>query len=77
MFGRRTMVVEWLKSSFEVIQLDEAVAGRAVELRRIHRMKLPDAIIWASAGIRGALLVTRNSKDLPPDNPAMRMPYRL
>ena len=64
-------------SGFEVIQLDEAVAERAVELRRIHRMKLPDAIIWASAGIRGALLVTRNSKDLPPDNPAMRMPYRL
>lgn len=64
-------------SGFEVIQLDEAVAVRAVELRRIHRMKLPDAIIWASADIRGAILVTRNSKDFPPDNPGMRIPYQL
>lgn len=64
-------------SGFEVIQLDEAVAERAVELRRIHRMKLPDAIIWASADIRGAILVTRNSKDFPPGDPTIRMPYQL
>ncbi|MBC7314104.1 MAG: type II toxin-antitoxin system VapC family toxin [Rhizobium sp.] len=64
-------------SGFEVIQLDEAVAERAVELRRTHRIKLPDAIIWASADSRGAILVTRNSKDFPPDNPGMRMAYQL
>lgn len=64
-------------SGFEVIQLEKAVAGRAVELRRIHRMKLPDAIIWASADIRGAILVTRNSKDFPPGDPTIRMPYQL
>ena len=30
---------------FDVIPLDETVAERAVELRRNHRIKLPDAII--------------------------------
>lgn len=64
-------------SGFEVIQLDEAVAGRAVELRRIHRMKLPDAIIWSSAEARGAILITHNIKDFPPDNPGFRMPYLI
>lgn len=64
-------------SGFEVIQLEESVAEKAVELRRMHRIKLPDAIIWASADIRGAILVTRNSKDFPPDNPGMRIPYQL
>ncbi|PJI45408.1 MAG: VapC toxin family PIN domain ribonuclease [Rhizobium sp.] len=64
-------------AGFEVIQLNETVAEKAVELRRMHRIKLPDAIIWASADIRGAILVTRNSKDFPPDNPGMRIPYQL
>lgn len=64
-------------ASFEVIQLNETVAEKAVELRRTHRIKLPDAIIWASAHIRGAILVTRNRKDFPPDTPGIRMPYQL
>lgn len=40
-------------------------------------MRLPDAIIWASAQSQGALLVTRNSNDYPPEEPGIRVPYRL
>jgi predicted nucleic acid-binding protein len=40
-------------------------------------MKLPDAIIWASALARHMLLVTRNVKDFPANDPGVRMPYRL
>lgn len=62
---------------FEVIALDDAIANRAVELRRAHRIKLPDAVIWATAQTTGRLLVTRNTKDFPPDDPGIREPYAL
>jgi len=62
---------------FKVVALDDEIAGRAVELRRAHRIKLPDAVIWATAQTAGRLLVTRNTKDFPPDDPGVREPYRL
>src|SRR6187551_578448 len=34
---------------FKVQALEKAVAERAVNIRRQHKMKLPDAIIWATA----------------------------
>jgi predicted nucleic acid-binding protein len=64
-------------SRFVVIPVSPAVAERAVELRREHRMKLPDAIIWSSAQVEQRLLVTRNTKDFPPGDPGIRMPYRV
>ena len=64
-------------SGFELIPLDEHIAETAVELRRRHRMKLPDAIIWASARRDGRLLVTRDTKDFPLDDPGVRAPYSL
>ena len=64
-------------SSFDVIEVDGKIAERAVSLRRDHHIKLPDAIIWATAQARAMLLVTRNSKDFAADDPGVRMPYRL
>jgi len=64
-------------NSFVHIEIDDIVATRAVALRRIHRMKLPDAIVWASAQTRSMLLVTRNIKDFPGDEPDVRVPYGL
>jgi predicted nucleic acid-binding protein len=61
---------------FARIELDDEVAAQAVRLRRLHRMKLPDAIIWASAQTRSMLLVTRNTKGYPADDPGIRVPYR-
>lgn len=63
--------------SFETLDLDRDTALEAVRLRRAHRIRLPDAIIWATARARGALLVTRNTKDFPRDDPAVRVPYTL
>jgi predicted nucleic acid-binding protein len=64
-------------AGFALIALDDRVAGLAAKLRRGHRIKLPDAIIWASARSRGLLLVTRDSKAFPTDNPGVRVPYSL
>jgi len=64
-------------SSFDVIEVDGKIAELAVSLRRDHHIKLPDAIIWATAQVHAMLLVTRNTKDFTADDPGVRMPYRL
>lgn len=70
-------VVRAFLRQFELVPLDASVAESAVRIRREHRVRLPDAIVWASAQVRSALLVTRNTKDFPPDLPGVREPYRL
>jgi predicted nucleic acid-binding protein len=62
---------------FDCVAIDSQVAEAAVALRRSRRLKLPDAIIQASAQVAGALLVTRNTKDFPEDDPRVRVPYRV
>ena len=64
-------------SDFMVVAVDEPIAERAVSLRRDHRIKLPDAVIWATAQVHALLLVTRNTKDFPLGDPGVRAPYRL
>lgn len=66
-----------LLSNFDLLPLDDKVAERAVHLRRTHRIKLPDAVIWATAQIHSMLLVTRNEKDFSASIPGIRIPYRL
>ena len=66
-----------LLSQFQIVLLDNEVAEEAAALRRTHRMKLPDAIIWASARVQGRLLVTRNTKDFPSSDPGVRIPYTV
>lgn len=64
-------------AGFRQVAIDHDIAERAVAIRRTHRLRLPDAIVWASAQREGALLVTRNSRDFPADEPGVRVPYRL
>jgi hypothetical protein len=64
-------------ATFEVAAADLDVSEEAVRLRRGRRVRLPDALIWATARRRGALLVTRNTKDFPRDDPGVRVPYTL
>jgi predicted nucleic acid-binding protein len=60
---------------FTLVEIDRTVAECAVGLRRGHRVKLPDAIVWASALVTHRLLVTRDTKDLPANDPGVRVPY--
>ncbi len=60
---------------FEAMGIDDTVAELAVALRQRHRLRLPDAIIWASAQRHGCLLVTRNTRDFPAGDPGVRTPY--
>ena len=62
---------------FVLQQITQGVAQRAIDLRRQYRMRLPDALIWATALELGHILVTRNSRDFPPDHPSIRVPYQI
>ena len=62
---------------FRIQHVDAGVAERAVEIRRREKVRLPDAIIWATAQQLGVLLVTRNTRDFPARHPGIRVPYRL
>lgn len=64
-------------NGFDVVHLDEKIAAKAVKIRQQHRLKLPDAVIWATAEVGKLLLVTRNTKDFPENFPGVRMPYKL
>ena len=64
-------------NSFIRLPIDEAVSNVAVGLRQRHKIKLPDAIVWASAQVHKRLLVTRNTKDFSPDEPGIRVPYQV
>ncbi len=62
---------------FRVHPVDKGVAERAVDIRRREKIRLPDAIIWATAQHLGLLLVTRNTRDFPTRNPGIRIPYKI
>ncbi len=63
-------------SGFAIDELDVDTAERAAALRRDRpRLKSPDAIILASAQVRGRVLVTRNVRDFPANMPGVRIPY--
>lgn len=63
---------------FGLDEIDEEISHRAAALRRERpRLKSSDAIILATAQIRGRVLVTRNTKDFPANMPGIRVPYTL
>jgi predicted nucleic acid-binding protein len=69
--------VERFLGYFEIIELDEPVAREAISLRQQHRLRLPDAIIWAAARLRDSVLVTRDFRDFPTGDPGIRVPYQI
>jgi predicted nucleic acid-binding protein len=67
--------IEAFLERFTIIEINADVARRAAHIRSQRRLKLPDAVIWASAQAAGHDLVTRNSKDFPKGTPGVRIPY--
>jgi predicted nucleic acid-binding protein len=63
--------------NFYTLPLGADVAERAFLLCRSNRIKLPDAIIQATAETAGRVLITRNTRDFPAGMPGVRIPYTL
>jgi predicted nucleic acid-binding protein len=64
-------------SRFEQVPINNEVSELAVGIRQNKKIRLPDAIIWACAKSQQALLVSRNTKDFPEDEPDVRVPYNI
>lgn len=69
---------EHFLQGFGIDEIDKEIAERAATLRRERpRLRTPDAVILATALVRGRILVTRNTKDFPVNMPGIRVPYTL
>ena len=67
-----------LLDRFPTLIVDKPVADLAARLRREHRWKMPDALQAALARYHSLELVTRNTRDFPPDrHPFVVLPYVL
>ena len=66
-----------LLRTFQVVQLSDPIADETVRIRQERRLKLPDAIILATARHLGCPLLTRNTRDFDASDPGIVIPYRL
>ncbi len=46
-----------------LLELTEPVVNQTIELRKQHKIKLPDAILAATALVNDLVLISRNSSD--------------
>ena len=70
--------VRSLLGGFRVAEITAAVSETAVQVRRATpRLKLPDAIIYATAQEERCNLVTRNTRDFSSATPDITVPYTL
>lgn len=49
-----------INTLFEIVHSTDAICAEAAELRRKTRLKLPDAMIYATARVGGGVLITRD-----------------
>ncbi|MES2884445.1 MAG: PIN domain-containing protein [Pseudomonadota bacterium] len=64
-------------AAWPIVELDALVAEEVVVVRRETKLKLPDAVLLATARVHGRALHTRNTKDFPARWPEVVIPYRL
>lgn len=62
---------------FDIIDISKDIAIQSVKIRQTKRIKLPDAIILATANHLNLPLVSRNTKDFSADDPNIIIPYTL
>jgi predicted nucleic acid-binding protein len=56
------LLLDFIEDS-TVIKLSESIVNKTISLRREYKIKIPDAIIAATAIENKMLLITRNTKD--------------
>ncbi len=62
--------------NFKIIEIDQEISEEGVRIRQKDKIRLPDALIAATAQVHHCLLVTRNSKDFDSKKPWVRIPYK-
>ena len=70
-------LIHRLKNLLEQIPVSSEIEKKAASVRKELKIRLPNAIIKATADCENALLISRNTKDFPEDDPSVSVPYRL
>ena len=68
--------VEHFLARFELIALTPAITRETVSVRKSTRLKLPDAVILATAHTEKRVLLTRNTRDFTAGR-FVRVPYTV
>ncbi|PIX69340.1 nucleotide-binding protein, partial [Candidatus Roizmanbacteria bacterium CG_4_10_14_3_um_filter_33_21] len=55
--------IDRLLVNSRIFSLDDEIVDKTIEVRKKYKLKLPDAIIAATAMINNLILVTHNKKD--------------
>ncbi len=64
-------------AAFRIVEITERVSERAVNLRRERQLRLPVALVLASAQQQGCLLISRNTRDFKRSWVEVRVPYEM
>lgn len=64
-------------NTFRLEEITADIAEEAIALRAARKLRLPDAILLATARLSGYPLVTRNTKDFKAAWPEVMIPYRV
>ena len=67
---------EFLARNFPVVALTSEIAEESSILRKTARLKLPDAVIMATAHVEQRVLITRNTRDFK-EGRFVHIPYHL
>jgi predicted nucleic acid-binding protein len=67
--------VRQLMNSFKKISITKEVEEETIQIKRLKKIKLPDALIASISKIRQFTLVTRNEKDFKNLNIAVLNPF--
>lgn len=70
-------VIRAFLSTFQLCGLTAEVAEASIQIRKEHRMKVPDAVVYATAQVEGCLLVSRNTNDFRKEWLDLRVPYEI
>ncbi len=68
----KTVVTKFL-SNFEILNVTQVLAERVIEIRKVRKIKLPDAIILATAQATGSDLMTKNIADFNNIDPQIHL----
>jgi len=70
-------IIKEFLNGFNIIPLNDEIAEIAVNIRKENKIKIPDAIIWATAKYTDSLLITRNTKDFQGLGADIKIPYNI
>ena len=69
--------VKELLENFEILDINKKISEKAIQNRKVKKIKIPDNIIASTSQVNNLKLVTRNTKDFTLLNIEMINPFEV